>query len=122
MAQLLTDVLGQIRGGAALIDAGKDLAELVKAVKECGKAGSITFKITVEPDKTDDTVVTLQPDVTCKMPKKPRAKGLFYVDAKTGALFREDPRQLELEMERKAAKEATAAELHEKGITTIGRG
>lgn len=118
MARPIFDVLSQIKGGAAIHDAAKDLNELVRAVKETNKAGSITIKMTVEPDKTDSTVVTIQPEVTLKLPKKPRAKGIFYVDEKNYDLTREDPRQLELLKERQA-------ELKEQGATTlsqVGRG
>lgn len=118
MAKSITDVLSQIRGGAALLDAGKDLNELCRAVKETGKSGTLTFKITVEPDKTDNTVVTLQPDVTLKLPKKARAKGIFYVDEKTGDLTREDPRQIALDLER-------AEERRQQGVASlahVGRG
>lgn len=118
MARPIFDVLSQIRGGAAINDAAKDLNELVRAVKETNKPGTLTIKLTIEPDKTDSTVVTIQPDVTLKLPKKPRAKGIFYVDEKTYDVTREDPRQLELLKEREA-------ELREQGataMTTIGRG
>jgi hypothetical protein len=118
--QSFLDVLSQIRGGAALTDAAKDLQELVQAVRETGKAGKLTFSITVEPDKADETVVTLQPDVVLKLPKKPRAKGIFYMD-RHGTLTREDPRQLELLAEKEAEKERQAAE----GVThleRVGRG
>jgi len=115
--QSFLDVLSQIRGGAALADAAKDLQELVQAVRDTGKSGKLVFSIHVEPDKTDDTVVTLQPDVVLKMPKKPRAKGIFFMD-KHGTLTREDPRQLELEMERKAGLEAQGAVALER----VGRG
>lgn len=118
MARPIFDVLSQIRGGAAIQDAAKDLNELSRAVRETGKAGSLTIKLTVEPDKTDNTVVTIQPDVTLKLPKKPRGKGIFYVDDKTGELTRDDPRQLELLKER----EAERAEAGVASISQIGRG
>lgn len=113
----ILDVLSQIRGGAALIDANKELREVVMAVKSTGKKGSITLKIDIEPDKTDDTVVTFQPDVTKKVPKKAYAKGLFYV-SDNGDVSREDPRQQELELERQE-------KLAEQGATAlkqVGRG
>ena len=115
--QSFIDVLSQIRGGSALNDAAKDLQELVQAVRESGKPGKLTFSITVEPDKTDETVVTLQPDVTLKLPKKARAKGIFYMDMH-GRLTREDPRQIELELERKANLEAQGAT----ALDRVGRG
>lgn len=118
MARPIFDVLSQIRGGAAINDAAKELNELVRAVKETGKAGSLTIKLTVEPDKTDNTVVTIQPDTTLKLPKKARAKGIFYVDEKTGDLTREDPRQIQMQLEKTAERE-------QQGIASIeklGRG
>jgi hypothetical protein len=118
MARPVFDVLSQIRGGAAINDAAKDLNECVRAVLETGKPGSITIKLTVEPDKTDNTVVTIQPDVTLKLPKKARAKGIFYVDSRTGDLSREDPRQLEMQMER----EATLREQGATALSAVGRG
>lgn len=118
MARPIFDVLSQIKGGAAIHDAAKDLNELVRAVKETNKPGTITIKLTVEPDKTDSTVVTIQPDVTLKLPKKPRAKGIFYVDEKTYDLTREDPRQLELLKER----EAERAQSGVASLSQVGRG
>lgn len=117
MAQNLTEILSQIRGGAALEEAGRDLQELVQAVRDTGKPGKLTFSITVEPDKTDETVVTLQPDVTLKIPKRAKAKGMFYMDSH-GRLTREDPRQIELELERKAKLEEAGAV----AMTQVGRG
>lgn len=70
--QSFLDVLSQIRGGAALTDAARDLQELAQAVRETGKPGKLTFSITVEPDKAEEGIV-LQPDVVLKLPKKPRA-------------------------------------------------
>lgn len=115
--QSIAGVLSQIRGGAALIDANNELSEVVRAVKATGKSGSITLKITVEPDKTDDTVVTFQPDVAVKKPKKPYAKGIFFFDDKTGQISREDPRQLEL----LAEKEMERAEQEAAGVTHLDR-
>lgn len=115
--QSFLDVLSQIRGGAALTDAARDLQELVQAVRDTGKAGKLTFSITVEPDKADEGVVTLQPDVILKLPKKARAKGIFYMD-RHGNLTREDPRQIEMALQKKA-------ELEEQGavaLERVGRG
>jgi hypothetical protein len=117
MAQNLADILSQIRGGTALHEAGIALQECVQATRDTGKASKLTFTITIEPDKGDETAVTLQPDITVKLPKKQRAKGIFFVDGQ-GRLYREDPRQTELELERKeklAEQGATA-------LTQVGRG
>lgn len=124
MAQSLTDVLSQIRGGSALYEAGQALQECVQATRDTGKPSKLTFSVTIEPDKTDETVVTLQPDITVKLPKKPKAKGIFFMD-KNGRLTREDPRQIELELERKAGLEkagAIAFEQSQQNLDKVGRG
>lgn len=119
MARPIFDVLSQVKGGnAALFDMGRLINEVTRSVKETGKSGTITLKLTIEPDKTDNTVVSIQPDVTHKLPKRPYAKGIFYIDDKTGDLTREDPRQLELLKER----EATLKEQGATTLTTVGRG
>lgn len=118
MAQSIIHTLSQIRGGAALADADRLCADVVKAVKETGKKGSVTLTIIIEPDKTDNTVVTLQPDVTVKTPRRAYAKGIFFVDDRTGELSREDPRQIEMDLKRKAE----LAEQNAVAITKVGRG
>lgn len=118
--QSFLDVLSEIRGGAALADAARDLQELVQAVRDTGKSGKLTFAITVEPDKSDDTVVTLQPDVTLKLPKRPRAKGIFFMD-RHGNLTREDPRQLELLAEQEAEREAKREAERAAGVAHLDR-
>ncbi len=76
--QSFLDVLSQIRGGAALTGRCQGLAKsLSRPSATPAKAGKLTFSITVEPDKADETAVTLQPDVTLKLPKKARAKASF---------------------------------------------
>lgn len=125
MSQTITEVLGLIRGGAALNDAGSKLAEVVLAVKATGKKGSITLKIEIEPDKQDDTVVTFQPSVDVKIPRKPYAKGIFYVDERNGNVSREDPKQIEMELEKQQEKEAQRERERASGIThlaQVGRG
>jgi len=79
MAKPLMEVLGQIRGGAAINDAAKDFVELCQRVRDTGKPGSITLTIKVNPDKNDPDVYEVTPDVTVKLPKVARAKGLFYM-------------------------------------------
>lgn len=118
MAQSILHLLSQIRGGAALEDANRMLSELAQACRETGKKGKLTLTIEVTPDKTDTTILELQPDVAAKMPKRPYTKGLVFYDDATGTLTREDPRQLALELERKEklADQGAAA------LSQVGRG
>lgn len=117
MAQNLADILGQIRGGSALAEAGAALQECVQATRDTGKPSKLTFTIKIEPDKTDETVVTLQPDIDVKLPKRPKAKGIFYMDAQ-GRLTREDPRQAQMEFERQEELKAQGAT----ALNQVGRG
>lgn len=118
MARALVDVISQSRGAAVLTDAARLLNELSRAVKETGKSGTLTLRLTIKPDKTDNTVVSVDPEVSAKTPKRPYPSSVFYVNDQTGDLTREDPRQLELLKEK-------AAERAEQGVTSlnqVGRG
>lgn len=108
MAQSLTDIMGNIRGGYALHKAGEKLNELVLAVKETGHKGSITLTINVSPDKNDANVVEVQPVMKYKIPEKGFTPGIFFADDK-GALHKEDPKQAKLFDEREAQGVANLA-------------
>lgn len=118
--QSITDVLGQIRGGYALGEAGRELDAVVKAVKATGKKGSVTFTIEVVPDKTDDRIVVMTPSVNTKLPKKGFSPGIFFLGP-DGRLTKEDPAQLELLEERRAAGVATLAQ-NEASLAKVGTG
>lgn len=120
MAQSITDVLSQIRGGYALNDAGKKLAELVKAVNDTKKAGEITFTIKVAPDKNDDRIVTMKPSVKAKIPERGYSEGIFFI-APDGRLTKEDPAQIEMQLQRE--REGVASlERSETALSQVGRG
>ena len=112
--------MSQIRGGAALHDAGKKLQELVAAVRATNKPGEITFTIKVAPDKTDDRVVTMKPVVKAKIPEKGWSEGIFFLTP-DGRLTKEDPAQLEMQMEREAKGIATIG-ANEERLAQVGRG
>lgn len=117
MAQSILHLLSQIRGGAALVKANDRLSELVAAVKSTGQPGEITLTITVKPDKTDETIVKLVPKIKAKIPERAFAEGLFFV-SDNGELSREDPRQIELDLERKTKLEEAGAT----ALNQVGRG
>lgn len=120
MSQSITDVLGQIRGGYAMNEAGKKLQEVVQAVRATGKGGEVTLTIKVSPDKTDDRVVTMTPSIKAKVPEKPFSAGIFFL-APDGRLTKEDPAQLELLEERRQAGIATLAS-NEANLSKVGTG
>lgn len=113
----LFEVMSSIRGGSELTEATKAFREITKLVKETGKAGKITLVIDVMPDKQDDSVFKIEVDHTVKRPKKPKTYGLFFAD-ETGRMVREDPRQIQMKLER----EQELREANVGSIERIGRG
>jgi hypothetical protein len=120
VAQSLIDIMGMIRGGFAMNQAGKKLAEVTQAVKATGKKGSITITIEVEADKTDENIVTVKPKITAKIPEKGFKEGIFYLSA-DGKLSLDDPKQAEMFAEKEAQGVADLAAQKER-LAQIGRG
>jgi len=117
MAQSLPDVLGLVRGGYALNDASKKLAEVIQAVKATGKPGEVILSIKISPDKTDDRIFTIKPSVKAKIPEKGYAEGHVFIDT-NGRITKEDPAQLDMLEERRAQGVID----HQEGISRVGRG
>lgn len=118
--QPITDILGQLRGGYALHEASKRLDEAVRAVRATGKKGSVTLTIDIIPDKTDDRIIKMQPNVKYKIPDKGFSEGIFFVGP-DGRITKEDPAQLELLKEREEQGVRTF-NAGEKAIAEVGRG
>ena len=87
-ATFLTD----IDYGSANQRITEKLAELVEAVEEVDKVGSITIKITV---KKENNVAIVSLACSANIPEHPINGSLFFFGA-NGCLLREDPRQLKL--------------------------
>lgn len=120
MAQSALDILGQIRGGYALHKFSEKLAEATLAARTVGKKATVTLTIEVSPDKTDESVVSVQPKITCKIPEKGFAEAIFFVDEK-GKLSKEDPKQAEMFEERRKQGVVDIAAQDER-IMQVGRG
>ncbi len=90
------ETLGAIRAGDAVDDLAAQLADLVKCVRETGRAGALTLKLTVKPaSKGDTTTLLLEDAVAVKRPAPERGATIFYATS-AHALTRQDPRQPEL--------------------------
>jgi len=92
----ITDILREYRKGRLVEQATDELAAIVKAVEETGKAGKLTLKISVR--KKDNGEVILQAETKAEVPKEPLPDAIFYTDA-NGDLHRVDPRQREMPFE-----------------------
>ena len=80
------------RNGALAVELGEALNELVEAVTETTKEGSLTLVIKIKPE---GAVLLVSDDVRLKLPAVKSAASIFYADAGNN-LTRKDPRQPEL--------------------------
>jgi len=88
----ITDVVGDLRKGAALADLNDEYQKVVKAVRETGKSGTVTLKLTIKPN---GETVFVDDDISSKPPKPAKNTSMFYAD-EDGGLHRRDPRQGEM--------------------------
>lgn len=77
-------------------EATEGLHEVIAAVAETGKAGSVTITLKVEPDKKADGIFRVTDAVKLVIPKHDRATSIYFRDS-TGNLTRNNPNQPELE-------------------------
>lgn len=69
----------------SLVELTDRLAEVLAAVIDTGKAGSLTYKVKIEPAPKLDDMVSVDDDITAKIPVEDRPRvGIFYVNG--GAL------------------------------------
>lgn len=90
--RLITDILRDIRKGRPVEEATMALADVVKAVDETGKKGSVTITLEINPAKHGGPEKTINCKVTQKKPLSDIAPAVFFSD-EDGDLHRIDPRQ-----------------------------
>lgn len=95
--RLITDVLRDIRKGRPVEEATMALADVVRAVDETGKEGSVTITLKIKPAKHGGPEKTLIAEVKAKKPISEIAPAVFFSDAE-GDLHRYDPRQEEMQL------------------------
>ena len=88
-------VLSELREGKTLSELTDGFENIIKAVRETGRGGAVTFTLTIDPVKgTDGTMVEMKDTVKVKMPEK-RTSTVFFTNAKNG-VQRHDPKQDDL--------------------------
>lgn len=87
-----TQMLAKISYGDAADQASDMLADLVKAVGEHEREGTLTLTITVKPKGKDSGQVEVTAKTATKLPVREIAPSMFFV-TKDGGLVRENPRQ-----------------------------
>ncbi len=91
------DALIELSGGRTHTELSEQLHDLIAAVRDTGKKGSLTLTITVSRMKNaSENTLTVTDDVKAKLPAHDRNVSVFYADA-DGNLTRRDPNQLEFE-------------------------
>ena len=88
----LCDLITDLDYGQVHQELSRELSELIAAVEEHGKAGSMTLTINVRPE---GQMALVQVASSVKAPKKPYNASMFYY-GESGSLHREDPRQMSL--------------------------
>lgn len=95
MTRPVTDILREYRNGRAVDLASTRLAELIQAVDQTNKAGELTIKIKVKPEKGGGSQKTLAIEVKHKIPEIDLPDAVFFSDG-DGSLHRTDPDQSEM--------------------------
>lgn len=93
--RLITDILREIRKGRPVEEATIALNDVVKAVDETGKSGSVTIVLKISPAKHGGPEKTIVAEVKAKKPIAEIAPAVFFSDDE-GDLHRVDPRQEEM--------------------------
>lgn len=95
-ARPFQDLLREHRNGMTHDELSDALNELVTAVTEEKRAGSLTFTVSIKPYGKDGAL-EVSADVKVKPPKKTPGSSIFYVSPENN-LLREDPRQTKMEL------------------------
>ena len=93
---MFPETILQLNNGAAVAELSAALTKTLAAVRESGKAGAVTFTVTVKPaSKGVTNVVMVESQIKTKLPEPERGMTVFYV-TDDNRLVRNDPRQQQL--------------------------
>lgn len=92
--QGLSEILASIRPGAD-IELGEEMSKLIDAVKDTGKAGTLTYSISVKLADSSGSAVIVGDKITPKLPEKNRATSMAYI-GEDNRLQRTDPNSMPL--------------------------
>lgn len=98
MKHTLSDILLRLQDGEFHADADTELREVVKAVMDSRKAGSITIKIAVKPfSESAPATLVFTPTIDGKRPKMNKGASIFYAD-RDADLYSNDPAQMKMDL------------------------
>lgn len=107
MSRLITDILRDVRKGAAVEEATNALSDVVRAVDETGKKGAVTIVVNVVPAPHGGPEKQIIVEVKSKKPIASIAPAVFFSD-QDGDLHRADPTQEDMKFAPAEAKSASA--------------
>ena len=90
------DFLRDHRHGVTHDELSDALQDVVAAVHDTGKSGSLTLTITVKP--TNSEALDVSDIIKTKLPQLPKSSSLFFVSPENN-LVRDDPKQHRLELQ-----------------------
>lgn len=93
MSRPITDVIGDLAGGRTMERLTELLQNVVSAVQETGKDGSLQLTLTIKPNGAHGVIV--KDAIKAKTPEMDRGDSVFFIDS-DGGLHRNDPRQIEM--------------------------
>lgn len=91
--QSFASFLVQHARGRSEQELSRCLAELVEAVEETGKSGSITYTLTIKPEPKADRAMLVTDSIKMKAPELDRPASIFFAD-NDHHLVRSHPGQL----------------------------
>lgn len=83
--------------GTALYDVSDALEAVAKAVALTGRKGKLRLEIAIKPAGRASGALEYEVEVTKAMPKPDRLTSIWFVDPETGAMTRDNPRQLAMQ-------------------------
>ena len=96
-----TEFLTEQRRGMCHSELTEKLHDLVAAVAQHGKGGTLTLTLAVKPAARNDyDTVVVTDKVTLKAPEGEQPESIFFVDPATNDLVRYDPRQQRIPIDR----------------------
>ena len=113
------NILDMIRFGQLSDELDKAMPELVQAVNETGKVGSITVTLAVKKGNANQIEITDK--VVIKKPEPARESTLAFA-SEDGSLSRQDPRQAKLDLVIKVSadeKPAVVAVVEEEPVAAL---
>jgi hypothetical protein len=93
---LFVHTLNTMDYGVTPEELSDSIAELLQAVQDTNKKGTLTLKLTVKPESINAGQISITPDIKLTAPKYPRDKALMFLTPENN-LQREDPRQTTME-------------------------